>query len=289
MARQSHWEFFDDRGRLASAPRTPARPVTYIQAGAALFDHGLLPAGVFGSAHDGAGPDPAKAGDLPLTDVSYLGSGPAVDADAVLATGPDLVVAVTYGSDQIYGLDPDTAKYLEERVPVVVLDVGQGRSFDEVRERFGALALSLGAAPDPSAAAGLEAARARLGAAAAEAAGVRVLALSPAGQDSVHLARPGAWSDLRALSACGVGLAEPEPGAGVNWSTTDWAAAARLEPDVVLVDVRANAFPVERLRGVAPWDELRARARLLPWNPEIPPSAPAHTRFFDAVAEVLGA
>ncbi|EFH30812.1 predicted protein [Streptomyces pristinaespiralis ATCC 25486] len=58
---------------------------------------------------------------------------------------------------------------------------------------------------------------------------------------------------------------------------------------MVLVDVRANAFPVERLRGAAHWDELRDRARLLPWNPEIPPSASAHARYFGAVAEVLGA
>ncbi|MEU0372456.1 ABC transporter substrate-binding protein [Streptomyces sp. NPDC006283] len=287
MALQTQWEFLDDRGRLAAAPRTPSRLVAYIQAGAALFDHGLRPEGVFGSAHDGAGPDPAKAGALPLDGVAYLGSGPGVEADAVLATGAELLVAVTYGSDQIYGLDPDTAKYVEERLPVVVLDVGQGRSLDEIRDRFGALARSLGAGPP--AGAGLDAARERLGAAAAGAAGVRVLALSPAGTDSVHVARPDAWADLRALSGCGVAMAAPEPGAGASWSTTDWAAARRLAPDVVLTDVRSNAFPVERLGGVGDWEAIAAGARLLPWNPEIPPSATAHARFLDAVAEALEA
>ncbi|MFF3285946.1 ABC transporter substrate-binding protein [Streptomyces sp. NPDC003023] len=291
---QTPWEFLDDRGRLATAPHTPVRLIAYIQAGAALFDHGIRPVGLFGSGHDGAAPDAAKAGDLPLDGVAYLGSGPAVDADGVSAAGPDLVVAVTYGSDQIYGLDPDTAKHMEERVPVVVLDVGQGRSFDEVRDRFDALARSLGAVPDPSAGPALAAARARLGsaaggAAAGGAARARVLALSPAGPDSVHLARPDAWPDLRALSERGVQLVEPAPGAGLNWSTTGWADAGRLEPDVVLVDVRSNAHPVERLRGAAHWDAIEAGARLLPWNPEIPPSAAAHTRFLDAVAEALEA
>lgn len=289
MAQRTQWEFLDDRGRLASAPHTPSRLITYIQAGAALFDQGLLSAGLFGSAHDGAGPDPVKAGDLPLDGVPYLGSGPGVDGDTVLAAGPDLVVAVTYGSDQVYGLDPDTAKYLEERVPLVVLDVGQGRSLDEVRDRFGALARSLGADPEPPAGSALAAARARLRAAADKAVGARVLALSPAGSDSVHIARPDAWPDLRALCRYGVGTAAPEPGAGVNWSTTDWAAARRLEPDVVLADVRSNAFPLERLCGVADWDVIESRARLLPWNPELPPSAAAHARFFDAVAEALEA
>ncbi|GGW26142.1 ABC transporter substrate-binding protein [Streptomyces xantholiticus] len=290
MAQRTQWEFLDDRGRLASAPHIPSRLITYIQAGAALFDHGLRPAGLFGSAHDGAGPDPAKAGDLPLDGTPYLGSGPGVDADTVLAARPDLVVAVTYGSEQVYGLDPDTAKYLEERLPVVVLDVGQGRSLDEVRDRFGALARSLGADPEPPpAGSALAAARARLRAAADGAVGARVLALSPAGPDGVHIARPEAWPDLRALSRYGVGTAAPEPGAGVNWSTTDWGAAGRLEPDVVLADVRSNAFPLERLRGVADWDAIESRARLLPWTPELPPSAAAHARFFDAVAEALEA
>ncbi|MGW7359090.1 ABC transporter substrate-binding protein [Streptomyces sp. NPDC054802] len=289
MAQRTQWEFLDDRGRLASVPHTPARLVAYIQAGAALFDHGLLPAGLFGSAHDGAGPDPAKAGDLPLDGVPYLGSGPGADADAVLAAGPELVVAVTYGSDQIYGLDPDTAKRIEERVPVVVIDVGQGRSFDAIRDRVEELARSLGAAPEPSAAAGLAAARARLREAARAAAGVRVLALSPAGPGSVHLARPGAWPDLRALSEHGVGLVEPEPGPGANWSTTDWAAARRLEPHIVLADIRSNAHPLARLDGVPDWEAVAAGSRLLPWNPETPPSARAHARVLDAVAGELEA
>ncbi|UYQ65225.1 ABC transporter substrate-binding protein [Streptomyces peucetius] len=287
MAQRTQWEFLDDRGRPASAPQVPSRLVTYIQAGAALFDHGLRPAGLFGSAHDGADPDPAKSGDLPPDAVPYLGSGPGVDAGTVLAAGPDLVVAVTYGSDQIYGLDPDTAKHIEERVPVVVIDVGQGRSFDAIRDRFEELAHSLGAAPEPSAASALAAARARLREAATGAPGVRVLALSPAGPDRVHLARPGAWPDLRALAECGVALVEPEPGPGANWSTTGWAAVRRPAPDIVLADVRSNAHPVAQLRGVPDWEAIEARARLLPWNPETPPSARAHARFFDAVAAAL--
>ncbi|MEW2636314.1 ABC transporter substrate-binding protein [Streptomyces sp. NPDC048389] len=289
MAQRTRWEFLDDRGRPASAPHTPARLIAYIQAGAALFDHGLVPAGLFGSAHDGAGPDPAKAGELPLDDVPYFGSGPGVDADAVLAAGPDLVVAVAYGSDRIYGLEPDTAKYIEERVPVVVIDVGGDRLFEGIRDRLAELARSLGADPEPSSAAAPAAARARLREAARAAAGVRVLALSPAGPGSVHLARPGAWPDLRALSECGVRLVEPEPGPGANWSTTDWAVARRLEPHIVLADVRSNAHPVDRLRGLPDWDAIEAGTRLLPWNPETPPSARAHARLFDAVAAELEA
>ncbi|MEW2554837.1 ABC transporter substrate-binding protein [Streptomyces zhihengii] len=287
MAHENGWTFLDDRGRPATAPRTPERPVAYIQAGAALYDLGIRPVGVFGSAHDGAAADPVKAGALPLDGTAYLGPGPAVDAETVLAAGPDLVVAVAYGAGgPVYGLDPDTAKRIEERLPVVVLDVGQERSLDETRARFAELARSLGAPPPP---AHSDAARAALTAAAAAATGTRVLALSPAGPDSVHLARPGAWPDLRALTDCGVTVAAPAPGPGINWSTTDWNRAALLEPDVVLLDVRANAAPPERLARTAGWREIEARARIVPWNPELPCSARAHDAFFRTVARALTA
>lgn len=284
------WEFLDDRGRLAAAPRVPSRMTAYIQAGAALFDHGIRPVGLFGSHHDGGSADAAKGGALPLDEIAYLGAGARLaDAEALLRADPDLVVAVTYGGDQVYGLDPDTAKHVEERVPLVVLDVGQGRSLGDLRDRFTALALSLGAQEDLSGAAELDRAERRLRTVAAAATDVRVLALSPAAADSVHLAKPRAWPDLRALADRGVTLVEPEPGPGVNWSTVDWPAAASLEPDIVLADVRANALPLERLGGIEAWEALAGRARVVPWNPEIPCSATAHARFFDTVADAARA
>lgn len=289
MARVKNWEFLDDRGHLAAAATTPSRPVAYIQAGATLFDHGIHPVGIFGSNHDGDTADPAKAGLLPIGDIAYLGSGTRVSADAVLRADPDLVVAVAYGTDQVYGLDPDTAKYIEERVPVVVFDVGQGRSLGDLRDRFTALARSLGADADGSGAVELDRAEGRLRTLAAEAAGLRVLALSPATPDSVHLARPGAWADLRALADRGIGLVEPARGPGANWSTVDWTAAASLRPDIVLSDVRTNALPVDRLGTIEAWQPAAGGARLVPWNPEIPCSHLAHARFFDAVADAVEA
>ncbi|MCQ6551851.1 ABC transporter substrate-binding protein [Streptomyces sp. C10-9-1] len=284
----SGWRFADDRGRTASAPRTPERVVAYIRAGAALQDHGLRPVAVFGSAHDGPVADPAKAGSLPLGEVAYLGPGPALDAAAVLDRRPDLVVAVGYGPDQVYGLDPDAAKHLEEQVPLVLIDVGQDRTLDGLRDRTAALAASLGAA-EPQARREEEAARRALRTAAERSGGARVLALSPAGAGTVHLARPGAWPDLRALADCGVRTAAPAPGPGVNWAPGDWSAVALLEPDVVLVDVRANAEPLVSLGDVPAWRALTARAAVVPWNPELPCSARAHADFFGAVAAALAA
>ncbi|MFH8609932.1 ABC transporter substrate-binding protein [Streptomyces sp. NPDC018029] len=276
------WEFTDDRGHLVRTASRPTRPVAYVPTGAALHDHGIRPAGVFGSAHDDpALPDPAKAGSLPLGDLPYFGAGSALDLDALLAARPDLVVALTYGGGQVYGLDPEAAKHLEEQVPLVVLDVGSGRSLAGIRDRLTALARSLGAAPHPEADAELAAAEERLTAAATRPVRLRVLALSPAGPDSVHLARPYAWPDLAALAGLGVGLVDPAQGQGANWSTTTWTEAAALEPDLVLTDVRGNA--------AALGDALGPGIPTLPWNPELPPSARQHARFHTAVAEALEA
>lgn len=290
MDRQTDWQFLDDRGHLATSDRRPERVVTYIQAGATLWEHGIRPAGLFGSNHDGDGPDPVKAGSLPLDEVGYLGSGAALDADALLRGDPDLVIAVTYGGGQVYGLDPDTAKHVEERVPLVVLDVGQGQSLGDVRARFAALARALGAAQDTAGAIALARATARLRALAHDnVARPPLLALSPASADGAHLARPQSWPDLRELTALGLDLVSPRGGAGTNWSTADWPYVAELSARVLLVDARANAYPLDALGDNAAWRTAASAARVVPWNPEEPHSDGAHARFFDRVADAVEA
>ncbi len=282
MAHQTSqdWEFTDDRDHLVRAPHRPARLVAYLPTAAALHDHGIRPVGAFGSAHDDpAAPDPAKSGSLPPDGVAYFGAGSALDLEALLAAGPDLVVALTYGGGQVYGIDPEAAKHLEE---AGAARRARRRPRPQPRRDQGppdALARSLGAPEQPDARAGLEAAERRLREVAAGAVRPRVLALSPAGPDAVHLARPYAWPDLAALAGLGVGLVDPVAGQGANWSTTGWAEAAALEPDLVLTDVRCNAARLG--------DALGPGVRALPWNPELPPSAQEHARFYTALADGL--
>ncbi|ANZ15484.1 ABC-type Fe3+-hydroxamate transport system, periplasmic component [Streptomyces noursei ATCC 11455] len=289
MEQSTPWEFSDDRGRLVVAGARPERIVAYIQAGATLWDHGIRPVGLFGSQHDGVAADPAKAGELPLAEIRYLGSGTALHPDALLAARPDLVVAVTYDGEQVYGLEAKTAQELEEKVPVATVAVGPGRSLAEVRERFAALAGSLGHGEPLALAKELDASEDGLRQATGGPVRPRVVALSPAGPDRVHLARPGTWPDLRALAEHGAELPEPAAGAGANWSTVGWAEAASLAPDIVLIDVRVNAAKVEALRTDENWRAIEARVRLLPWNPEAPVSRRAHSRFFTEVADAVRA
>ncbi|MFH9610604.1 ABC transporter substrate-binding protein [Streptomyces sp. NPDC017448] len=285
MTEQSQWRFSDDRGQQSTAPRPPGRVLAYVQAGATLWGLGVRPVGIFGSDHDGPVPDPAKTGTLPLDEVEYAGAGGSLDAERLLSGGPDLVVAVSYGGGHVYGLTPETAKHLEERVPVVVLDVGPARTFGQIGERFAALVRSLGATDRPGADRELDAARERLRGVAAAHAGVpRVLALSPAGPDRAYVARPGMWPELRVLTDLGVRVVEPPEGPGANWATLDRADTFGLRPEVVLADVRAHA---------APWEELRggeaAPAPVVPWNPEPLYGPRDHARFLGLVADALEA
>lgn len=282
VTEQSEWRFSDDRGQLSTAPRRPERVLAYVQAGATLWGLGIRPQAIFGSDHDGPDPDRAKTGTLPLDEVAYVGAGSGLDVERLLSGRPDLVVAVSYGNGHVYGLAPETAKPLEERVPVVVIDVSQARTFEEIGDRFAELARSLGAEDRADADADLDAARERLRtiAAAGPADTPRVLALSPAGPDQAHVARPKMWPELRVLTELGVHLVEPAPGPGANWSTLDRADTFALRPDVILTDIRAHAAPLDELGrdGGEP---------VVPWNPEPLYGPRDHARFLGLVADAL--
>ncbi|MFD3567240.1 ABC transporter substrate-binding protein [Streptomyces sp. NPDC058667] len=300
------WGFTDDRGTELGAPRVPRRVIAYVRAGAALCDLGVTPVAVYGSGHDGEVLDPAKEGGLRAAGVTYLGPGRGLDEERLRELRPDVIVDVTYDGKSPYALDEAVADRIG--VPLVALSVGNELTLPAILDRFGTLAASLGAgqatpvtaahsataavtvadsavtgAPaHPAAAAGgvsggLPGAEGVLREAAAVS-GLAVLALSGAGPDQVHLARPQAWPELARLAELGVRLVDPGPGPGANWLTADWGRAVELRPDLVLFDNRAHA--------AAP-DEALAGVRSMPWNPETPPSPAAYARFFRDLAAAL--
>ncbi|MFG2330713.1 ABC transporter substrate-binding protein [Streptomyces sp. NPDC048604] len=293
----SGWEFIDDRGAVLRLARRPRRVAAYVRAGAALLDLGVVPVAVYGSGHDGAGLDPVKAGGLAAAGVPYLGPGRLLTGGAGGADGPlgavraDLVVDVTYDGKSPYAIDEAVVDGLG--LPLVALSVGSDVVLPRILERFagvaGALRDEAGALQDGAyeGGAAVAAAEAAVRAAVGRPA---VVALSGAGVEQVHVARPPAWPELARLRELGVRLVEPGPGAGTGWLTTDWESAAALGADVVLVDSRANAVRAgEGWDGCpAVWREAVRGARVVPWNPETPPSAGAFAAFFRDVAAALG-
>jgi iron complex transport system substrate-binding protein len=288
-AAERAWEFSDDRGHRVTGARVPQRVVAYVRAGAALWEYGIRPVAVYGSAHDsGDAPDPAKAGELDPELVPYLGAGAAVTEETLRALRPDLIVDVTYDGKGPYALAEPLAEAVG--VPVVALGVGGDASLRRILRRFAELAASLGADTE---AAGRELADAEEWLRATVAAGSKLsaVALSAAGPEEVHLARPGTWPELSHLADLGLPLPGPGPGPGVNWLTTDWthAVAAFPAPTLVLADSRTHATPPSALSGHPVWQRLTATATVLPWNPELPPAPRACAHFLRTVADALRA
>ncbi|MER5713065.1 ABC transporter substrate-binding protein [Streptomyces sp. NPDC042898] len=281
MSAAQPWGFTDDRGTELGAARVPERVVAYVRAGAALLDLGVTPVAVYGSGHDGPGYDPAKAGGLDEAGVPYLGPGRALDEELLRELRPDVIVDVTYDGKSPYALDEAVADRLG--VPLAALSVGNELTLPEILDRFRELAGSLGAGGGAGTAAAdltsLAEAEDFLRGVAGRTV-LAVLALSGAGPDQVHLARPQAWPELARLAALGVRLLDPGPGPGANWLTADWGRAAELRPDLVLFDNRFHAVP--------PY-ETPPGTRLAAWNPETPPSPAAYARFFRELAEALAA
>lgn len=268
------WGFTDDRGTALGAGRRPERVVAYVRAGAALLDLGVRPVAVYGSGHDGELLDPVKAGGLAAAGVPYLGPGRALDEERLRALGGvDLVVDVTYDGKSPYAVDEALVEGLG--VPLAALSVAGELALPAIVGRFGELAVALGAGAGASARVGDAEAAVR---AAAGRADTAVLALSGAGPEQVHLARPEAWPELARLAELGVRFLDPGPGPGANWLTADWEYAVGLAPDLVLFDSRANAVPPHA---------VPQGARLAPWNPETPPSPAACARFFQDLAAAL--
>ncbi|MGW2018004.1 ABC transporter substrate-binding protein [Streptomyces sp. NPDC001927] len=281
MSETRAWGFTDDRGAAVEAVRAPVRVAAYVRAGAALLDLGVTPVAVYGSGHDGDVLDAVKAGRLESAGVPYLGAGRALDEARLGGVRPDLIVDVTYDGKSAYALDEGVAERVG--VPVVALSVGNEGALSAIIGRFGELAVALGGGGVDGSVDPVASAEAVLRSAAAGV-DVRVLALSGAGPDQVHLARPQAWPELARLAELGVRLVDPGPGPGANWLTGDWGRVAALEPGLVLYDSRANAVrPPGAVGGAG------ARARVAPWNPETPPSAVAYAAFFLELAEALRA
>jgi iron complex transport system substrate-binding protein len=299
------WEFTDDRGVTARGGGRPPRIGAYTRAGAALDAYGVRPVAVYGSGHDSAAaPEPATSGALDFAAVGYLGPGAALDERALRAADPDLLVDVTYDGTAPYAVDEGLAA--AAGVPVAALSVSGGVTLEHVVGRFGALAAALGAdgthavrgAAPGTAAAGTAtnpdgewaAARQELRDLAASAARApRVLVLSPAGPDQVHVARPDAWPELSHLAGLGLDLLRPGPSASANWLTTPWDGALALGDDIdlVLSDVRGHATQPAELADLPAWRRLTASAAVLPWNPELPPAPAVCAAFLRDVAAAL--
>lgn len=259
-ATTGEWEFTDDRGITISLPARPERIVVYSTAGAALWDYGVRPIGIFGPQRNPDGSQNPQAGEIDLDALTSIGEDTeALDLEQLVALNPDLIIGLTYDGETIWPLDTAVVAQMEEVAPFVGMSAS-GKPADELIARFEELAVALGAdlmsgqvAEDRER---FEQAVSDLEAAIAEKPELSVLFVAGS-TDMLYVGNPNAAPDLMFFREHGLDIAGPD--------TTDyfenlsWEQAGKYQVDLVFNDARGSWYSKEQLAAEPTWQEHPAQ------------------------------
>lgn len=258
----AEWTYTDGAGKSVTLPKTPTRIVAHINAAAALIPLGITPVGVFLDGPPSV--DRAMEG-LDLTGVEIVGRGwYELDAEAVLALEPDLIVTEYWPREGFYGGavgDAAITGQIEAIAPIV--GPAQGKSILTMLDDFAALAESLGADPDAPAVladkATFDAALVRFKSVVTARPGLTVMAASP-GSSGLSVAAPAEFAELSDFAAWGLDIVTPETDPDSSYQTLSWENANLYPADIILLDDRWGARTAETLAEQPLADRLPAVA-----------------------------
>jgi iron complex transport system substrate-binding protein len=230
------WTFTDDVPVTVTLDSTPLRIVAEADSARALFDLGITPVGIFGSAPLDQLP---QLEGMPLDEIESLGEAwGVVNIEAIAAVEPDLVVSTHWADGSVvWGFEDEVQQGLvEEIAPVIGIDISTVATHGLIR--FEELAISLGADPDVTAEArqGFEVASEGLRVALEAKPGLQILAVS-AWPEALYIAEPEAFGDLAFFIDEGANLIVPSESDGF-WQTLSWEGAATYEADLIIIDAR---------------------------------------------------
>lgn len=245
----AEWTYTDGAGKTVTLPEPPTRIIAHINAAAALIPLGIKPIGVFLDGPPSV--DRAMEG-LDLTGVAIVGRGwYELDAEAVLALDPDLIVTEYWPREGFYGGavgDAAITGQIESIAPIV--GPAQGQSILTMLDDFAALATSLGADPDaPSVLAdkaAFDAALTRFKSTVAARPGLTVMAASP-GSGGLSVAAPSEFAELADFAAWGLDLVVPTADPESSYQTLSWENANLYPADIILLDDRWGSRTAETL------------------------------------------
>ncbi|MEU3035837.1 ABC transporter substrate-binding protein [Streptomyces griseoaurantiacus] len=272
------WSFKDDRGKTASADKTPSSIVAFVGAAAALHDYGVPVKGVFGPTKTKDGKADVQAGDLDLAKLTVLGNEwGQFSIEKYAALAPDLLVSTMFDdSGTLWYVPEESTKKIEAvGAPSVGISV-YDRQMPESLQRMLALAESLGAdtgAKEISAAKKrFEDAAARLRAAAKAHPDIKVMAGS-ASQDIFYVSGTNLSIDLEYFKSLGVDFVEPSEAAkkesGGWFENLSWENVDKHPADIIMMDNRTSAIQPADITE-ATWKKLPAvkAGQVIPRNPE---------------------
>lgn len=284
------WTFTDDLGVTVTLDAPPTRIAGVSDAVVGLWNYGIAPVAVYGSAP--LADDVGFAG-RDLTDVALVGQVYGeIDLEALAAAAPDLVVELVYpaergatptADDVRFGYaDATTQEAVEQIAPIVTLAVTG--TVDVVAERSAVLAAALGVdqALLDGYRADFTAASDRLEATAA--AGLSLVFV--AGYDAeLYVAHPQDDPTLAYYQQLGLTMVDPA-GDDFYWSVLSWETVDQLSADVVLTTPRAM-LPAELLAQPTFATLAAARAgQLVEWEARSVDLL-AQAQYMDALATAL--
>lgn len=261
-ASAAEWTYTDGAGKTVTLPAPPTRIIAHINAAAALIPLGIRPIGIF---LDGPPSVDRAAEGLDLSGIEIVGRGwYELDAEAVLALEPDLILTEWWPREGYYGGAVGDAAIVE-RIEAIAPIVGpaQGSSVTAMIEAFATLAGNLGADRDSPAAladkAAFDTAVARLQTAIAEKPGLTVMAAS-ASTSGLSIAAQAEFGELSDFAAWGLDLVMPTADANSSYQTLSWENASLHPADIILLDDRWGDGGLEALAGNAMAQRLPAVA-----------------------------
>lgn len=282
------WSFVDDRGQTVTLPTAPTRIIAEADAAAALWDWGIRPIGIFGSA------PLEKVQQIEQVDLGSIETVGEVygeiNMEAIAALDADLVVAVWYQPDDyLYGMKNGAQQQqLEQIAPTVGINAHVVA--DAAIDRFGDLSAALGAdldAPDlKEQQHRYETGSAALTGVAAQK-GLRVMAIYP-GTDELYVLRPEGSADLALIQQLGVDMVEPD-GTNPYYDIISWENADMYPADVIVMDARVDQFDTGGFADLPTWKLLPAvqADQVGTWITPAPFSYRAHADVFDTLTALL--
>ncbi len=236
----AEWRYTDGAGKSVVLSAPPARIIAHSTVAAALLPYGIRPVGIL---RDGPPSRDRALEGLDLDGIPIVSSGWfEIDAEAVLALDPDIIITEYAVFERIYQggtHEGAIAARLESIAPVI--GIPRTASISGMLEAYRAFAASLGADTDAPALAAdkarFEAAVQGLQAATAAKPELTLMALSP-GHSSLSIAVPSLFGELNDFAQWGVRLVAPEATPGTSYLTVSWENAGGYHADILLLDDR---------------------------------------------------
>jgi iron complex transport system substrate-binding protein len=281
--------FTDDLGNTVELPEKPKRIVVQSSIGAALWDLGVRPIGVFGPQKLADGSQDPQSGHLDLSTMTSVGEAYGdFSVEEFLTLDADLVITTVY-SDLLWYIPEEAQPKIGAKTPIIgvkleAVDIAAG--IDKLKELVTALGLDVETAEIKADQAEFESASETFSKAVAANKDLKVVPVSGFA-DNFYVGDPTYLGGLKLFVNLGLELPAAN-GDGGAYEELSWEQVGTYPADVFFQDSRDPAN-VAVFDDKATWNALPAvqAGQVYPWNPETPYSYSLYAEELERFAKVI--